>query len=99
MTVERFAALVALVALAGCSKPSEPDPISTARSNLATTYTLSNGTMVPLTDYDCFGPARKAKNGVSYVECKAFVKGFSHAETHFCYTVRNGHCSESRPEE
>lgn len=101
MTLKTLAVLLPLILIVGCSKPTEPefDPIALARANLAATYTLSNGAMVPLRSYECFGPMRKAKNGFGYVKCQAVIEGYLHTEIHYCYTIRKGSCSETRPEE
>ena len=92
-------ALLAIPTLLGCGKAAKPDPISIARSNLVQEYTLLNGSMVELADYGCYPPVRKARNGEGYAKCDAIVKGFVHAEIHFCSTVERGGCSSSRPEE
>lgn len=99
MKRQTLTALLVLCGLSGCGKPAESDPMSNARSNLVRNYTLSNGSMVELTQYDCFRPMRKAKNGEGYVECQAMLKGFAHAEVHFCSTIERGSCSAVRPEE
>lgn len=93
-------ALCALSTVPACGKrPVERDPISIARSNLVKNYTLSNGVMLDLTMYDCFSPVRKAKDGTSYAECRATLKGYAHSDSHFCSTVEGAGCSSTRPEE
>jgi hypothetical protein len=100
MNRQMLTSLLAVFGLIGCGKSvTESDPMANARSNLVRMYTLSDGSMVDLARYDCFSPVRKARNGHGYVECHAVVKGFAHAEVHFCYTVKPGSCSKSRPEE
>lgn len=99
MNRHKLVTLLALSGLLGCSKPVEDDPMSNARSNLVRQYTLSNGSMVDLADYGCSPPMRMSKSGEGYVECQAVVKGFAHADVHFCSTAPRGSCGKSRPEE